>query len=414
MKREIKIKKITRVEGHGAVDILIENDKLKYVKLMLVEGPRFFEFITKGKMYYELPLIVSRICGICYVSHRLASVEAIEDAFGVEVPRPINLFRKLLTIGEFLESHALHQFFLALPDYMGYKSTLDMVKDYPNIVKRGFFLKEVGNRIMKLIGGKTIHGENTLVGGFNSLPSIDDLKRLKDDLEKSIPEIEDTIKLFDSFNYPVYNEKHPIEMCIEGNGLPLLGERLILSNGVTFTKREYELFVKETVSPYSMAKVSRINGMPFLVGPLARVNAHFRNFDERVTNLMKTLKVKFPSQNALHGNIARDIEMLQLTYEGIEIVSELISDYPKVTKVDNIKPKANTGYGIKEAPRGTLFHKYTFDETGRCTSTNIITPTAQLQSIVEKDLADFISMNATSSDDFLQKRSEMIIRAFDP
>ncbi|NIA12144.1 MAG: hypothetical protein GWP10_21095, partial [Nitrospiraceae bacterium] len=224
----------------------------------------------------------------------------------------------------------------------------------------------------------------------------------------------DTIKLFDNFNYPVYNEKHPIEMCIEGNGLPLLGERLTLSNGVTFTKREYELFVKETVSPYSMAKVSRINGMPFLVGPLARVNAHFMNFDERVTNLMKTLKVKFPSRNALHGNIARDIEMLQLAYEGIEIVSELISDYPKVTKVDNIKPKANTGYGIKEAPRGTLFHRYTFDKTGRCTSTNIITPTAQLQSIVEKDLADFISMNATSSDDFLQKRSEMIIRAFDP
>jgi sulfhydrogenase subunit alpha len=176
MKREIKIKKITRVEGHGAVDILIENDKLKHVKLMLIEGPRFFEFITRGKMYYELPLIVSRICGICYVSHRLASVKAIEDAFGIEVPRPIELFRRLLTIGEFLESHALHQFFLALPDYMGYQSALEMVKDYPNIVKRGFFLKEIGNRIMKLIGGKTIHGENTLVGGFNSLPSVDDLR----------------------------------------------------------------------------------------------------------------------------------------------------------------------------------------------------------------------------------------------
>ncbi|MEO2065906.1 MAG: nickel-dependent hydrogenase large subunit, partial [Desulfurobacteriaceae bacterium] len=187
MKKELNINHLTRVEGHGAVDIVIENSRLSEIRLRFTEGPRFFEVITRDRLYTEIPKIVSRICGICYVSHRLASVFAIEDAFGVKVNRGIELLRSLLTVGEFLESHSLHIYFLALPDYMGYPSTLAMVKDYPNVVKRGFKLKEVGNRIMKLIGGKTVHGENILVGGFASIPSREELEEVGRSLLKLIP-----------------------------------------------------------------------------------------------------------------------------------------------------------------------------------------------------------------------------------
>ncbi|RUM41043.1 MAG: Ni/Fe hydrogenase subunit alpha, partial [Desulfurobacterium sp.] len=165
MKKELNINHLTRVEGHGAVNIVFENERLKEIKLRFTEGPRFFEYITRERLYTEIPKMVSRICGICYVSHRLASISAIEDAFNVQVTPEIELLRRLLVVGEYLESHALHLYFLALPDYMGYPSTLAMAKDYPNVVKRGFFLKDVGNKIMKLIGGKTIHGENILPGG---------------------------------------------------------------------------------------------------------------------------------------------------------------------------------------------------------------------------------------------------------
>jgi len=413
MKKELNINHLTRVEGHGAVNIVFENERLKEIKLRFTEGPRFFEYITKERLYTEIPKIVSRICGICYVSHRLASISAIEDAFGAKVTPEIELLRKLLVVGEYLESHALHLYFLALPDYMGYPSTLAMAKDYPNVVKRGFLLKDVGNKIMKLIGGKTIHGENILPGGFKSVPSKEQLQKVQDDLYKVIPEIKATISLFDSFEYPKFNEKYPLSLCIDGDSFTLMGDNLALSDGTLFTKKEYELFVEEKTSTYSTAKYSTVKGKPFLIGPLSRINYHLDNLRSETKEVVSLLETSFPSDNSLHANVARAVEMLELALEGIEITQMLINSYPFKGEVE-VKPKAGTGYGVKEAPRGTLYHKYTFDESGRCVSANIITPTAQLQAVIEKDLGDLVELSLDADDAELRKRAEMLIRAYDP
>ena len=413
MKKELNINHLTRVEGHGAVNIVFENERLKEIKLKFTEGPRFFEYITRKRLYTEIPKIVSRICGICYVSHRLASISAIEDAFGAKVTPEIELLRKLLVVGEYLESHALHLYFLALPDYMGYPSTLAMAKDYPNVVKRGFLLKDVGNKIMKLIGGKTIHGENILPGGFKSVPSKEQLQKVQDDLYKVIPEIKATISLFDSFEYPKFNEKYPLSLCIDGDSFTLMGDNLALSDGTLFTKKEYELFVEEKTSTYSTAKYSTVKGKPFLIGPLSRINYHLDNLRSETKEVVSLLETSFPSDNSLHANVARAVEMLELALEGIEITQMLINSYPFRGEVE-VKPKAGTGYGVKEAPRGTLYHRYTFDESGRCVSANIITPTAQLQAVIEKDLGDLVELSLDADDAELRKRAEMLIRAYDP
>jgi len=413
MKKELNINHLTRVEGHGAVNIVFENERLKEIKLRFTEGPRFFEYITRERLYTEIPKIVSRICGICYVSHRLASISAIEDAFNVQVTPEIELLRRLLVVGEYLESHALHLYFLALPDYMGYPSTLAMAKDYPNVVKRGFFLKDVGNKIMKLIGGKTIHGENILPGGFKSVPSKEQLQKIQDDLYKVIPEIKATISLFDSFEYPKFNEKYPLSLCIDGDRFTLMGNNLALSDGTLFTKKEYELFVEEKTSTYSTAKYSTVKGKPFLIGPLSRINYHLDNLRSETKEVVSLLETSFPSDNSLHANVARAVEMLELALEGIEVTQMLINSYPFRGEVE-VKPKAGTGYGVKEAPRGTLYHRYTFDESGRCVSANIITPTAQLQAIIEKDLGDLVGLSPDVDDLELKKRAEMLIRAYDP
>ena len=413
MKKELNINHLTRVEGHGAVNIVFENERLKEIKLKFTEGPRFFEYITRERLYTEIPKIVSRICGICYVSHRLASISAIEDAFGAKVTPEIELLRKLLVVGEYLESHALHLYFLALPDYMGYPSTLAMAKDYPNVVKRGFFLKDVGNKIMKLIGGKTIHGENILPGGFKSVPSKEQLQKIQEALHKAIPEIKATISLFDSFEYPKLNEEHVLSLCVDGDRFTLLGSNLALSDGTLFTKKEYELFVEEKTSTYSTAKYSTVKGKPFLIGPLSRVNHHLDNLRPETKEVISLLETSFPSDNSLHANVARAVEMLELALEGIEITQMLINSYPFKGEVE-VKPKAGTGYGVKEAPRGTLYHRYTFDESGRCVSANIITPTAQLQAVIEKDLGDLVELSLDADDAELRKRAEMLIRAYDP
>ena len=413
MKKELNVNHLSRVEGHGAIDIVFENEKLREVRLRLTEGPRFFEFITREKLYFEIPKIVSRICGICYVSHRLASAFTIENAFGVEIPRSIELLRRLLVVGEYLESHALHLYFLALPDYMGYPGAIQMAQDYPNIVKRGFRIKEVGNKIMKLIGGKTVHGENILAGGFGSFPSRDKVKEISDELKSLIPELEATLALFDSLDYPEFESDVPAYVTLDAPDVTGFSESIVTSGNNRFTKKEYELFIKEEVVTYTTAKVSKLNGKPFLIGPLARVNLHLDELHPAVKKEVSLLKTRFPSQNTFHSNVARAVELLNVAYRGIEFVEALLSEDLSKPSVD-IKPTAGTGYGIKEAPRGVLYHKYTFSSEGRCVGANIITPTAQLQAAIEEDLKKLVEIYSSLPDKELKKLAEMLVRAYDP
>jgi len=192
-----------------------------------------------------------------------------------------------------------------------------------------------------------------------------------------------------------------------------MGDNLALSDGTLFTKKEYELFVEEKTSTYSTAKYSTVKGKPFLIGPLSRINYHLNNLRSETKEVVSLLKTSFPSDNSLHANVARAVEMLELALEGIEITQMLINSYPFKGEVE-VKPKAGTGYGIKEAPRGALYHRYTFDESGRCVSANIITPTAQLQAIIEKDLGDLVERSPDADDLELKKRAEMLIHAYDP
>ena len=413
MKRELNVNHLSRVEGHGAVDIVFENERLKEIRLRFTEGPRFFEFITRERLYSEIPKIVSRICGICYVSHRLASAFAIEDAFGLKVPKTVELLRRLLVVGEYLESHALHLYFLALPDYMGYSGAIQMAKDYPNIVRRGFRIKEAGNRIMKLIGGKTVHGENILAGGFASFPDRESLEAVGNELRALIPELEATLSLFDSLDYPDFESGVDTSFALDSKDVSGFSDSLVTSDGKRFTKKEYELFVREEGAPHTTAKVSQFEGKPFLIGPLARVNIHFGELHPAVKREVSLLKTKFPSKNSFHNNVARAVELLNVAYRGVEIVEELLSCDFNSSGI-SIKPRAGTGYGVKEAPRGTLYHRYSFSEDGHCTGANIITPTAQLQAAIEEDLKKLVETYSSVPDRELKKLAEMLVRAYDP
>ncbi|SNR59112.1 Ni/Fe hydrogenase subunit alpha [Desulfurobacterium atlanticum] len=413
MRREVKVEHLTRVEGHGAIEIVFEEDKVKDVKVRITEGPRFYEYTARDRLWGEIPKVMSRICGICYVSHRIASVRAIEDAFDVSVPEPIELLRKLLIVGEFFESHSLHVYFLALPDYMGYNSALEMAKEYPNVVKRAFKMKNLGNKIMKTITGKHFHGENIVPGGFATFPSKDELLELKENLEDILVDAKDTIKLFDSLEYPEFNAPFELQMAISKEHFSLVGDEVYVSNGTVFTKNEFEMFVVETFNGYSMAKQSTIEGKPFLVGPLARVNLHLDSLRPETKEIMKDMRVKFPSANILHQNVARTIELFELALEGIELIDKILENYPAFSVVD-IKPKKGSGFGLKEAPRGTLYHKYSFDENGRCISANVITPTAQLQANMERDLRSLAEKLVSADDETIKKYAEMVIRSYDP
>jgi sulfhydrogenase subunit alpha len=416
MAKKITVELLTRVEGHGAIEIVEENGKYKaFVKIF--EGPRFYEYLVVGQNYINIPRIVSRICGICYVSHRTASARAVEDAFGAKIPPELELLRKLANVGAFFESHGLHIYFLALPDYFGYSSLLEMVKDYPNLVDRGFKVKNLGVEIMKVLTGKNFHGENLIPGGFANLPTKDELKKLKDQLEEIKEDLDETLQLVDSLKHPNLTTPREFQLSIYNpQGWDFYSDQLILvekDKKTLFTKKEYEIFVHEEPVEYSMAKQSTVKGKPVLVGPLARVNIYKDQFSEETKKLISQMKTKFPSENPFHQNVARAVELIEARKLALDYIDTLLSDYPSKPHIE-LKPKKGRGFGVVEAPRGTLYHTYEFDENGYCTNSNIITPTAVLQTSMELDaqrLAESYSSLPLEEVKFLAER---LIRSYDP
>lgn len=149
----IELDEFTRVEGNGKAEIVIENGEVKDARVKIVEGPRFFEILTLGRDYWDVPDLEARICAICYIAHSVASVRAIEKALGIDVPESVEKLRELALWGEIIESHALHLYLLALPDVFGYPDAISMIPRHGELVKEGLTIKAFGNAIRELIGG---------------------------------------------------------------------------------------------------------------------------------------------------------------------------------------------------------------------------------------------------------------------
>ena len=167
----IKIHEITRVEGHGNVVIDVKKGVVKAVKLEIIESPRFFEMMLRGRKYDEAHHIMSRICGICAVSHTSASLKAIESAMGIRISKQATLLRKLAFVGEMLQSHILHLYFLVFPDFLGEGSIVPILKTHPEIARKGLELKRLANEICAVVAGRHIHPISLFPGGVVHLPT---------------------------------------------------------------------------------------------------------------------------------------------------------------------------------------------------------------------------------------------------
>ena len=173
--RDLTVSGLARVEGEGAMHVVIEGRTVTDVRLRIYEPPRFFEGFLRGRNFTEAPDITARICGICPVAYQMSACEAIEMACGVTVDSPIQSLRRLLYCGEWIESHALHIYFLHAPDFLGADSALELARDNREVVERGLMLKKVGNQILEAIGGRAIHPINVRIGGFHRVPTPTEL-----------------------------------------------------------------------------------------------------------------------------------------------------------------------------------------------------------------------------------------------
>lgn len=419
MNKTITVEHLARVEGHGGITVELEGDAISQVRFDIFEGARLLETLVRGRSFQDISQILSRICAICSVAHSLTSLKATENALGVQVSPQTELLRDLLFRGESIESHALHLFLLAAPDYLNYPSAIALASDHPEAVKLGLRLKKLGNTIQETIGGRAVHPVNAVVGGFGKLPGLDQLIALRKDLLQGIQDCDATLDLVASLPPADFCHTPTVFAALrpaDGYGYYLGDDIAVLSNGTrhAVAASAYRTLTNEKAVPHSHAKHSSFNGQPFMVGALARLTINAEMLDGRAAEAMHKLGLALPSDNPMDNNKAQAVELIFDVQRALQTVERLLSDGLTDERPVPVQPAAGAGTAVTEAPRGLLIHSYVYDEQGRITAADVITPTALNAASVENHFRHAVEQSPDKDVPGLARKLEMIVRAYDP
>ncbi|MFX1562728.1 MAG: Ni/Fe hydrogenase subunit alpha [Promethearchaeota archaeon] len=404
---------IARVEGHGNLFVELRDGGEPRVEMRVTEGTRLFEAFLHGHKYDEVSHIMSRICGICSQSHAVAAIRGVEAAMNIEPTQTTIALRKLMLIGDMLESHALHINFLALPDYVRKHNVIEMLPKFQKEVERALRLKKLGNDLMALVGGRHTHALCAIIGGFTHVPSHSQLENIHQQLSDAIPDAEAQIELMASFSEPKLIRRTQYLAVKNSKEYPLHNGDLATDSGGKVQEHDYTNLIKERNVPYGHAKFSEINGKPYLVGSLARLNIAPNQLQKRARQMVHKVGLKLPSYDVFQMNLGQAIEYLHYLEKAIEIVNFLLGQKLKPDVVD-YKIRARSSAAAVEAPRGVLVHKYSFDASGKVTSADVITPTAMNYANIEADVYSLIPQLKGLSKEEAELRLNMLIRAYDP
>lgn len=412
--KKISVDHLARVEGNGGISAIIDGKAVTDVKFSIYEGPRLVERLTLGKTPEEDVNIVPRICAICSISHKYAALRAMENSLSIKVPAKVSLFRELMHLGEIIESHSLHIYYLALPDYVGFPNAIAMASKFELEVKIALEMKEFGNHIMQTASGRYIHGENPIIGGFGKYPSKEELIWIKARAIQFMPFVLKTVNLFCELDYPDCPEDETIYACCnpEQNKYGFAGDEIILSTGKVINREEYKSLTNEFVVSHSFAKRSRYKGKPYSAGALARINNLGKRLDGEAGKMYKKYFNSRWKINPLFNNAAQALEILY-AFERIPKVVDEMFKLPDPTIV-KYKAQEGKGTGLVEAPRGLLIHSYKISN-GLVSYTDIITPTAQNAEDIERYC--YIAAQKLlekGKEDAIRDRMDLVVRAFDP
>jgi hydrogenase maturation protease len=409
---KINVPVLARVEGEGALDLTIENKQITGLKLRIYEPPRYFEKFLEGRNYYDVLDAVARICGICPVAYQMSATHAIESVFGVTITPRIRALRRLFYCGEWLQSHSLHIHLLAAPDFLGFNSAIEMSSKFGNEFRRGLKLQALGNDLVKLLGARSVHPVGLKIGGFTRAP---DQKAVNALLHRVIDAKQDAIELIqwlDTLDLPDDEQDFVSVSLHHDDEYPFNEGRLISDAGLDISIDEFEKHFSEEHVAHSTALHCLLDGKPYLVGPLARLNLNKDQLPEEVKQLMQGLKTRFPSKNMFHSIIARAIEIY---FALVEAESQLSNYEAGGQTIVEFEPAAGTGYGCSEAPRGILWHRYDIDENGCVKKAIIVPPTSQNQPRIEQDLRNsLLNFGLDNETGKLRLHAEKVIRNYDP
>ncbi len=414
----IDVHHLTRVEGHGNIKVRVEAGKLREARWDVVETPRYFEAILKGKHYSTAGIFTARICGICSIGHCLASVRATEDAFGVRIPDAAAKLRLLAKHAETLQSHWLHLFFLAAPDFLGLPDAIALRKKNPEIVAIALRLKGLANGICDLVAGRTTHPVSILVGGMARMPERAKLLAFRDQLDRSLEDISAVVGLFRNLSPKIPDFSRETEfVSLKGvNEYPFIGGDLASTDGVVKTEREYKAMTNEYVTPQNTSKWCKLSRDAFAVGALARINNNHGLLRPEAARVADLFGLRPVNHNPYMNNVAQLVECVHCTWESIRLIDELAAD-PAAPTMAEVEPRAGEGVGAVEVPRGILYHQYAYDKTGRITKANCVIPTTQNNANIHIDLNHLVkkfSADANMTDEKMELLCSMLVRAYDP
>jgi len=411
-RRTINVDVLARVEGEGALRLVIQDGTLRDAELRIFEPPRFFEAFLRGRSCMEVPDITARICGICPVAYQMSSVHAMEDALGIVITPEIRALRRLLYCGEWIESHVLHMYMLHAPDFLGYPGAVEMAKDHPAIVRDGLALKKAGNEILRVLGGREIHPINVRVGGFYRAPSRRELLDLRDMLQRGRDASLGTVKLVAGFDFPDMAREYEFVAVCHPDEYPFNEGRVVSNQGLDIAPREYDAHFEEFHVKRSNALHSRhIGHGAYLTGPLARYSLNSAKLSPLALDAAKRAGLGPTCNNPFRSIVIRAVEVVYAFDEALRIIDAY---HPPDRPFVDAPMRAGVGFACTEAPRGMLYHRYRLDAEGSVLDARIVPPTSQNQPSIEDDLRTFAPRWLDLPDAELSHLCEQTIRNHDP
>ena len=441
--RRVAIDPVSRVEGHGKVTILLDDDnKVHQVRLHIVEFRGFEKFI-QGRPYWEVPVMVQRLCGICPVSHHLAASKAMDMMLGIKQLTPTaDKIRRLMHAGQILQSHALHFFHLSSPDLlfgfgsdMATRNIVGVVAAHPEIAKKGVLLRKYGQEVIRMTAGKRVHGTGSIPGGVNKSLSPEERAELLKDIYQMVVWSREAVgmirQLFEQ-NLAEYNEFGRFRsngMClVRADGAMDLyhgGLRARDADGNTlfdhFDYGRYWDVIAEDVKPWSYMKFPFFKSLgpedgSYRVGPLTRVT-HCDSIPTPLADKERQEFLAFDGGSATGATLgyhwARMIEMLHAA----ETIKDLLHD-DDITGHDLMATgqRQERGVGVIEAPRGTLIHHYRVDESDQVVRANLIVSTTHNNQAMNTAVREVAKkyLSGREITEGLLNHIEIAIRAFDP
>jgi sulfhydrogenase subunit alpha len=409
----IEVHHLARVEGHGNIVVDIRNGTLLQCDLEIIEAPRFFEAMLRGRPYDQAPRLASRICGICAVTHTTASIKAIESALGVENSRQTDLLRQLMLCAEMLDSHLLHVYMLVAPDLFGAGSIIPLAVESPDIVHRALRMKQVAGQICATVGGRHTHPIAMTVGGFTHLPSEEELGALLRQLDMIAPDIEATVSLFAELALPDFERETEHIALKRDDGYSLIGGAIASSDGGSWPVEQYRGVVNEFQISHSTAKHARHRRPSYMVGALSRYKLDHDKLHPQAKAAAARLNLSPTCQNPFMITVAQVVEIVHFYEEAIKIIGQLLDQGLRREGIVQPARLSGEGVGACEAPRGTLYHHYVLSN-GAIAEANCVIPTAQNLANIEADMRALAPQIWDRSRDEITLTLEMLVRAYDP